>query len=629
MAQGLPSASSLAHFCQMLNQVKPLKESSKEMMPFHHLSMLHMILLGMGRIGGLSLFVLTGAIAKKLAAPAITVSFVLATMASLLATLCYAEFGAHIPPHGSAYLLIYVSVGELWAFLVGWDMLRMYIIGSTSMARAWSSYLDAIFGYHISNFFKTYLGVWQVPFLAPYPDFLAAGIPLLASVCISCGARVSWLHRIWRAISLGVILFTTILGFILACPQNWSSQEGGFAPFGFLGILAGTATCFYTFIDFEIISASSEEARNPRQAMPKAIIIRLALAAITYILVSTMMTLMVPWHSLDPYAALADVFLQRGYNWAGVIVAVGSVCAMTIILLSNLHFMPHFVYAMAVDGLLFQVFAHVHPRTQVPMVGIWVYGFLSATLAMLLDLEALVQLLSIGMLLPYTFMAAGVIMLRFRKDSPPSPLGQASPSPGTGECSSCNDHMQPVDDMQAVDPEPGRLRPALRPYLGFLDRCGHGNAVAWALGLLVASAVTLGCVLNFGDSVLHLPRWGYILLLLSSGVVFLLSLAVLGAHQQQHRQDIFQVSLVPLTPALSILLNICVVLQLSLLTWLCFLICLLMGLPVYFSYSTRHSKLNLRESSGRDSQVGTEQGLQPLSRPPAQEPGHTEQPTEP
>ncbi|XP_037679399.1 cationic amino acid transporter 4-like [Choloepus didactylus] len=612
MARGLPSAASLVRFCQKVNRVRPLEETTMETSLHRCLSMLDLTLLGVGGMVGVGLYVLTGTVAKELAGPAVIVSYAVAAVASLLAALCYMEFWARVPRTGSAYRCTYVSMGELWAFLIGWNTLLEYLIGGATVAWAWSGYLDAMVGHHIRNFIETYLGVWQVPFLAHYPDFLAATILLLATIFISCGARVSfWLNRILSPISLGVILLIIILGFILARPENWSSQEGGFAPFGFSGILAGTATCFYAFTGFDVITTYSEEARNPQRAVPKAIAFSLALAATAYILVSTVLTLMVPWPSLEPYAALVDAFNLRDYTWAGGIVAAGSVSAMATVLVSNLFSLPRITYAMAVDGLLFQVFARVHPHTRVPVVAMLVFWFLMATLALLLDLEALVQFLSITSLLTYTFVAASVIVLRFRKASPPS---------------SFSGHVQPVDDAQAMAPEPGRLRPALRPYLGFLDSCGHGTTVAWALGLLVASAVTLGCVLNFGDSVLHLPRWGYIFLLLSSGVVFLLSLAILGAHQQQHRQDIFQVPLVPLTPALSILLNICLVLQLSLLTWLCFCIWLLIGLTLYFGYGIRHSKLNLRESSGRDSQVETEQEMQPLSRLPAQEPGHTEQP---
>ncbi|KAF0872981.1 CTR4 protein, partial [Crocuta crocuta] len=379
------------------------------------LSTLDLTLLGVGGMVGSGLYVLTGTVAKQMAGPAVLLSFAVAAVASLLSALCYAEFGARLPRTGSAYLFTYVSMGELWAFLIGWNVLLEYLIGGAAVARAWSGYLDAMFNHRIHNLTEAYVGTWQVPLLAHYPDFLAAGIIILASVFISCGARVSsWLNHTFSVVSLVVILFVIILGFILARPHNWSAEEGGFAPFGFSGIMAGTATCFYAFVGFDVIAASSEEARNPKRAVPIAITISLGLAAGAYILVSTVLTLMVPWHSLDPDSALADAFYRRGYSWAGFIVAAGSICAMNTVLLSSLFSLPRIVYAMAIDGLFFQVFAQVHPRTQVPMVGILVFGGLMTCLALLLDLEALVQFLSIGTLLAYTFVATSIIVLRFQ-----------------------------------------------------------------------------------------------------------------------------------------------------------------------------------------------------------------------
>ncbi|KAM6165304.1 cationic amino acid transporter 4 [Erethizon dorsatum] len=635
MARGLPSAASLARFCQKLNRLKPLEESSMETSLRRCLSTLDLTLLGVGGMVGSGLYVLTGTVAKDMAGPAVLLSFGIAAVASLLAALCYAEFGARVPRTGSAYLFTYVSMGEVWAFLIGWNVLLEYLIGGAAVARAWSAYLDAIFSHRIRNFTESQVGVWQVPFLAQYPDFLAAGILLVASAFVSCGARVSsWLNHTFSAISLIVILFTIILGFILARPHNWSAEEGGFAPFGFSGIMAGTATCFYAFVGFDVIAASSEEAQNPRRAVPMAIAISLGLAASAYIFVSTVLTLMVPWHSLDPDSALADAFYRRGYRWAGFIVAAGSICAMNTVLLSNLFSLPRIVYAMAADGLFFQVFARVHPRTQVPVMGILVFGVLMALLALLLDLEALVQFLSIGTLLAYTFVAASIIVLRFQKSSPPSSPGPTSPDLTAKKYDSFSDHIQLVGAVQASISEPGQLRPALRPYLGFLGGLSPGTAVTWALGILVASAIMLDCVLVFGDSALYLPRWGYILLLLISGVVFLLSLLVLGAHQQQRRQDTFQIPLVPLTPALSILLNICLMLKLSYLTWMRFAIWLLIGLAVYFGYGIRHSKENQQEPPGltttryvvfpSGSLEGTVQPVQPASQEPAEGPDSME-----
>ncbi|XP_058388064.1 cationic amino acid transporter 4-like isoform X2 [Diceros bicornis minor] len=564
MAQGLPSTASLVRFCQKLNRMKTLEESTRETSLQRHLTTLDLTLLGVGATVGLGLYVLTGTVVKEMAGPAVLVSFAVAGVASLLTALCYAELAACVPRRGSSYLFTYMFMGELWAFLIGWILILQCLTGGAAIARVWSSYLDAICSHHIRSFTVAHVGIWQVPLLAQYPDFLAAGIILLVSAFVSCGVRISsWLNHIFLAISLVVILFIIILGCVLARPHNWSAEEGGFAPFGFSGIMAGAATCFYAFMGFGAIAVSSEEARNPKRAVPRAIAISVALVVGTNILVSTVLTLMVPWHSLDPDWALTDVFYQRGYSWAGFIVVAGSICAL------------------------------------------------------LLDLKTLVQFRCIGALLVYTFLVTSIIVLRFLKAPPSSSLDPASP----------------VGTEQASAPEPGQLRPALRPYLGFLGGCRPGAAVAWALGVLLASAITLDCVLVFGDSALHLPLWGYTLLLLLSSVMFLLSLLVLGAHQQQRRQDAFQIPMVPLTPALSILLNIFLMLHLSSLAWLCFSIWLLIGLAVYFGYGIRHSKENQRERPGltapRGSLEETVQALQPLSQTPAQEPRHTGQPDNP
>nr|XP_023502773.1 cationic amino acid transporter 4-like [Equus caballus] len=327
MAHELSSTTSLSHFCQKLNRLKTLEESTTERSLRHHLTMLDLILLGMGTTGSVGLYVLVGTVAKEMAGPAVLVSFGVAAVASLLGALCYAEFGVRVPGRGSAYLFTYVSMGELWAFLVGWNTILGYLIGVAAVARVWSSYVDAIFSHRIRSFTMAHVGSWQVLFLAQYPDFLAAGVILLASALVSYGVGVSsWLNRTFSAINLVVILFIIILGFMLARPHNWSAEEGGFAPFGFSGIIDGAATCFIAFQGFGAIAASSMEAQNPKRAVPIAIAISLGLAAGTNILVSAALTFMVPWRSLDPDLALTDAFNQRGYSWAGFIVAAGAIC---------------------------------------------------------------------------------------------------------------------------------------------------------------------------------------------------------------------------------------------------------------------------------------------------------------
>lgn len=612
MVSRLPRSVDLARFCRKLNRLKTLEADMMETSFNRCLSTIDLTLLGLGGMVGSGLYVLTGTVAKETAGPAIVISFIIAGIASLLAALCYAEFGARIPKTGSAYMFTYISVGEIWAFLIGWNVILEYMIGGAAVARAWSGYLDAIFDHKIKNFTETHVGRWHVPFLAHYPDFLAFSILLVAMAFISFGARFSsWLNHIFSMVSMGVILFILVMGFILARPQNWSASEGGFAPFGISGIMAGSATCFYAFVGFDVIATSSEEARNPQKAIPRAIAISLSLATGAYILVSMVLTLMVPWHSLDPDSALADAFYRRGYSWAGFIVAVGSICAMNTVLLSNLFSLPRIVYAMAEDGLFFRVFSHVHPRTQVPVVAIVVFGFLMATLALIFDLEALVQFLSIGTLLAYTFVAASVIVLRFQrtKAEAPNPAAGSEPvrSPTESiaaaiaepkEYESFSDKLQLVGREKEAKSrrEPGQLKAAFEPYLDFLSDFYPGEVVTVAVVVLMVSALCLCSILVFGQNQLHLPTWSYVLLVLLFGFAFVASMFLISVHEQQQASRTFQLPLVPLTPALSIFINLYLMLKLNYMTWLRFSVWLAAGLLVYFGYGIRHSKENLRNS---------------------------------
>ncbi|XP_076126478.1 cationic amino acid transporter 4 [Alosa pseudoharengus] len=651
--------------CHRLTRLKTLQVDVMATSLKRCLTTLDLALLGVGGMVGSGLYVLTGTVAKETAGPAVVLSFLMAGVASLLAALCYAEFGARVPRTGSAYMFTYVSVGEIWAFLIGWNVILEYMIGGAAVARAWSGYLDAIFDHRIQNFTETHVMRWDAPFLARYPDLLASGVLLLASFVISFGVRVSsWLNHIFSAVSMAVIAFVLVFGFALADPQNWGAREGGFAPFGLSGVMAGTATCFYAFVGFDVIAASSEEARDPQKAIPMATAIALGLAATAYVLVSAVLTLMVPWHSLDPNSALADAFYRRGYSWAGFIVAVGSICAMNTVLLSNLFSLPRIVYAMAEDGLFFSVFARVNPVTKVPVVAILVFGGLMALMALLFDLEALVQFLSIGTLLAYTFVAASVIVLRFqperthasdgggqKTDASSSTSASVTPSPGVVTTATTTPSAPPPppppprpldetltltspdgsepkeyesfsDKLQLVERDryhadgtgaggvgaerrpTGHLRARWEPYLGrALDGLDSGQAVTLAVAMLMVSAVSLCSVLVFGSGPLRLPTWSFGLLLTLFSLTFLLSLALIWAHQQSPDLKTFQVPLVPFVPGLSILLNVFLMLKLSPLTWIRFTVWLAAGLLVYFGYGIWHSKEGLREREQQDVDV--------------------------
>ncbi|XP_035391913.1 cationic amino acid transporter 4 [Electrophorus electricus] len=628
MALCVSACSPAVRFCQKVNRLKTLEDDVMATSLKRCLSTLDLAMLGVGGMVGSGLYVLTGTVAKDTAGPAVVLSFLIAGVASLMAALCYAEFGARVPKTGSAYMFTYVSVGEIWAFLIGWNVILEYMIGGAAVARAWSGYLDSIFNHRIQNFTESYVMRWDVPFLAHYPDLLAAGILLVASVFISFGVRVSsWLNHIFSTISMLVITFILVFGFMLANPANWSAQEGGFAPYGLSGVMAGTATCFYAFVGFDVIAASSEEAEDPQKAVPIATAISLGLAATAYILVSTVLTLIVPWHTLDPNSALSDAFFRRGYSWAGFIVAVGSICAMNTVLLSNLFSLPRIVYAMAEDGLFFSIFSRVNPVTKVPVIAILVFGSLMAFLALIFDLEALVQFLSIGTLLAYTFVAASIIVLRFQPDKTSSASGAGgvvtdatSPCPlapqGVGsetqtlaqdggelkEYESFSDKLQLVEREKAERERraPGTLQARWEPYLGrALGDREPGDVVAFSVLALMVSAVSLSCVAVFGSSHLQLPVWSFVLLVVVFSLAFIVSLLLIWVHEQQTITKTFQVPLVPFIPGLSILLNVFLMMKLSPLTWIRFTIWVAAGLLVYFGYGVWHSKERHREQ-GQD-----------------------------
>ncbi|KAK5610726.1 Cationic amino acid transporter 4 [Crenichthys baileyi] len=609
--------------CQRLNRLKTLDGDMMATSLKRCLSTLDLTLMGVGGMVGSGLYVLTGTVAKDTAGPAVIISFIFAGIASLLAAFCYAEFGARFPKTGSAYMFTYVSVGEVWAFLIGWNVILENMIGGAAVARAWSGYLDSIFNHAIQNFTETHIMQWNVPFLAHYPDLLAAGILVLASVFISFGVQVSsYLNHIFSTVSMGVIAFILVFGFMLADPANWSQEQGGFAPYGMSGILAGSATCFYAFVGFDVIASSSEEAKNPQKAVPVATAISLGLAATAYILVSCVLTLIVPWRTLDPNSALADAFFRRGYSWAGIVVAIGSICAMNTVLLCNLFSLPRIVYAMAEDGLFFSIFARVNPVTKVPVNAILVFGILMACMALIFDLEALVQFLSIGTLLAYTFVAASVIVLRFQPEktnskdtATPSPNANAEVSPAPLESQNITeDSEEPKqyesfsDKLQLVERQKtrerrgvGQLKAYWEPYLDrLLGDCEPGEVVAFCVMTLIVSSVSLCAVLEFGNEQLQFPVWCFAMLLVIFTLGYVLSLALIWIHEPQRNNQTFQVPLVPLTPGASILFNVFLMMKLSFLTWIRFTVWIAIGLLVYFGYGIWHSKEGLRDFQPKD-----------------------------
>lgn len=233
------------------------------------------------------------------------------------------------------------------------------------MSRAWSGYIDSLFGGAISNSTLANIGGFHETFLAPYPDPVAFCVTIVYCGLLSIGVKGSaYFNSIFTLINMFVITFVIILGFCYADIANWKT-EGGFAPFGFSGIITGAATCFYAFVGFDSIATSSEEALNPKRSIPIATITSMAIVTAGYVLLGAALTLMVPYYILTPNAAIPDAFAFNGIYWAKYIVSVGALCGMTTSLFGSLFSLPRCVYAMASDGLLFSWLAKVSDKTQV------------------------------------------------------------------------------------------------------------------------------------------------------------------------------------------------------------------------------------------------------------------------
>ena len=262
--------SSIKTFYQYLTDAftrkKPLAVGqSKETELARCLSTFDLTFIGIGSTIGAGIYVLTGDVAKNKAGPAIVLSFLIAAVASLLSGFCYAEFGARIPKAGSAYLYCYITIGELCGFFIGWNMLLEYIIGGASIARGLSSYIDSLTQGQIQRGTIFLIGEMNEPFLSKYFDIFSLVLVLFFTVFLSLGVKNS--ARLNNACVL-VNIITILLVIFVGCGYVESKNWSNFSPYGVSGVFSGAATCFFSFIGFDVIATASEEARNPSFSVP-------------------------------------------------------------------------------------------------------------------------------------------------------------------------------------------------------------------------------------------------------------------------------------------------------------------------------------------------------------------------
>jgi APA family basic amino acid/polyamine antiporter len=405
--------------------------------------------LGIGAIIGAGIFVTTGKAANEVAGPALMVSYVLAGFTCLLAALCYAEFAAMTPVAGSAYTYAYTTLGELFAWIIGWDLILEYAVGASTVATGWSAYFSNFLSVfpqlglsipeHLNNAPLAYKEGTFVA-TASYVNLPAMIIILILTLILVKGIKESAsLNAVMVAIKVGAVLFVILVGMTFINTANWDN----FAPYGWTGInifgyqvagehrgnqpigmIAGAAIIFFAYIGFDAVSTQAEESKNPQRDMPIGIIGSLIICTILYIAVVVVLTGMVRFDQLDKKAAVSEAFAHPavGMGWAKGLIAAAALAGLTSVLLVMMLGSARVLMAMSRDGLLPPFFGAIHPSFRTPWKGTLVVGAGIALMAGFLPLDALLEMTNIGTLFAFAVVCGAVLVLRRTNPDAPRPF---------------------------------------------------------------------------------------------------------------------------------------------------------------------------------------------------------------
>lgn len=368
-------------------------------------------MLGVGAVIGTGIFVMTGIVAANNAGPAIMLSFVLSGIACAFAALCYAEFASMIPASGSAYTYSYTVFGELFAWILGWDLILEYGLACSVVASGWSAYFQELirgFGLNLPTAISSAFN----PGNGTYVDVMATVIVLLLSVVLLTGVKQSSrINDIMVLIKIGVVLLFVVVGAFYVKPSNWTP----FMPFGFSGVIKGAATAFLAYIGFDAVSSASEEVRRPQRDMPIGILSSLGVCMVLYIAVSVVLTGMVPYTELNVGDPVAFALRFVHQNWVAGFVSLGAILGITTVLFVMMYGQTRLFFAISRDGLLPKSIAKLTKKSKTPVFSILLTWVMATVFSALIPLDELAELVNIGTLFAFIVVSIGVVVLRVKR----------------------------------------------------------------------------------------------------------------------------------------------------------------------------------------------------------------------
>lgn len=395
---------------------KPILSVDHDSTLHRSLNAVDLTLMGVGAIIGAGVFVLTGVAAATKAGPAIVLSYVLAGFAAMFAALAYAELTSSVGGSGSAYSYAYAGFGEFIAWIIGWNLILEYAMSVSTVAIGWSGYVENLFQ---SMHMPLPVAITKNPFEGGVVNLLAILIILCLSGLLCLGVKQS---ARFNAVIVFIKLLTIAVFIGVASMhveiQNWSP----FLPFGFIGVIQGAALVFFAYIGFDALSTAVDETINPQRNIPIGIISSLIICTSVYIVVSALLTGIVPYTTLNVRSPVASALLQIGHQTAAGLIAAGAIAGLTTVILVMFYGLTRICLAIARDGLIPAHFASIHPQTRTPIRVILIAGVIMAAIAGFAPIDRAAELVNIGTLAAFTFVCGGVIVFRYTHPDIPRPF---------------------------------------------------------------------------------------------------------------------------------------------------------------------------------------------------------------